>query len=220
MAMERAVIFDMDGVLFDTERLMMDCWSKIGEKYGYPDICDVMTECIGTDRRKTKEIVESHYGEAFCYEERRAEASGLLHAHTDEAGLPFKKGVREVLSYCKDRGVLLGLASSTRVAVVTRELQDAGLYDFFKVVIGGDLLQKSKPAPDIYLMTAEAIGVSPENCYAVEDSYNGITSAYRAGMRPIMVPDMLPATAKMHEMSVAVLDDLLAVRDFLRQEGL
>ena len=126
----------------------------------------------------------------------------------------MKTGVRELLSYLKKNSIPIALASSTRLEVVTQELKQAGLYEYFGVVMGGDQLKRSKPEPDIYLMTCEKLGVRPICTYAIEDSYNGIRSAYSAGMKPIMVPDMLPPTEEMREKSVVVLDDLLQVRDW------
>jgi beta-phosphoglucomutase-like phosphatase (HAD superfamily) len=84
----------------------------------------------------------------------------------------------------------------------------------YQVVVGGDLLKKSKPAPDIYLMTCERMGVLPKNTYAVEDSYNGIRSAHSAGLHPVMVPDLTPATEEMRSLSVAVFEDLFGVKDY------
>ena len=118
------------------------------------------------------------------------------------------------IQHLSEEKVPLGLASSTRLAVVTQELQAAGLYDYFQAVVGGDLLKNSKPAPDIYLMTCERMGALPENTYAIEDSYNGIRSAHSAGMRPVMVPDLTPATEEMRDLSVAVFEDLIQVRDY------
>lgn len=123
--------------------------------------------------------------------------------------------MRELLQYLKEEKIPVGLASSTRLAAVEEELKQAGLYDYFRVVVGGDQLKRSKPEPDIYLMACEKMGISPENAYAVEDSYNGIRAAYSAGMMPIMVPDLLPATEEMREKSIAVFDDLLQVKRFL-----
>lgn len=122
--------------------------------------------------------------------------------------------MRELLQYLKEEKIPVGLASSTRLAAVEEELKQAGLYDYFRVVVGGDQLKRSKPEPDIYLMACEKMGISPENAYAVEDSYNGIRAAYSAGMMPIMVPDLLPATEEMREKSIAVFDDLLQVKRF------
>ena len=142
----------------------------------------------------------------------------LFHEYVEKNGLPVKKGVRELLQYLSVLSVPVGVASSTRLAVVEEELRQAGLYDYFQIVMGGDQLKRSKPEPDIYLMTCEKMGVQPRNAYAVEDSHNGIRSAYRAGMMPVMVPDLLPATEEMKEMSIAVFDDLLEVRDYFRHK--
>lgn len=212
-----AVIFDMDGVIFDSERLVLSCWEKVGEKYGFQGIREVFMPCIGTNATRTREIVMDYYGEDFPYEKFREEASVLFHERVDCDGLPIKKGVRELLDYLKAQDIPAAVASSTRLEVVADELRQAGLYEYFKIVMGGDQLKRSKPEPDIYLMTCDKMGVVPGRAYAIEDSYNGIRSSYSAGMRPIMVPDMLPATEEMQQKSVAVLDDLLMVRDYLEK---
>ncbi len=212
-----AVIFDMDGVIFDSERLVLVCWEKVSEKYGIQGIEEVFIPCIGTNAEKTKEVVLDHYGQDFPFEEFRKEASVLFHEDVNRNGLPVKKGIRELLEYLKEREIPTAVASSTRLEVVTGELKQAGLYEYFKVVMGGDQLKRSKPEPDIYLMTCEKLGVNPGQAYAIEDSYNGIRSSYSAGMKPIMVPDMLPATEEMLQKSIVVLDDLLLVKDYLEE---
>lgn len=209
-----SVVFDMDGTIFDTERLVLDCWEQVGERHGIPGIREVFIRCIGTNNARTQEIVYEHYGKDFPYEKFSGESSVLFHEIADTEGIPVKPGAAELLKYLSENKVPLGLASSTRLAVVTQELQAAGLYDYFQVVVGGDLLKNSKPAPDIYLMTCGRMGVLPENTYAIEDSYNGIRSAHSAGMRPIMVPDLLPATEEMRDLSVAVFADLFEVKAY------
>ena len=177
-------------------------------------IWEVFIRCIGTNSARTQEIVYEHYGKDFPYEKFSGESSVLFHEIADTEGIPVKPGAAELLKYLSENKVPLGLASSTRLAVVTQELQAAGLYDYFQVVVGGDLLKNSKPAPDIYLMTCGRMGVVPENTYAIEDSYNGIRSAHSAGMRPIMVPDLLPATEEMRDLSVAVFADLFEAKTY------
>lgn len=215
---EKAVIFDMDGVIFDSERLVLDCWEKVGEKYHIPNIRESFIECIGTNKEKTREIIYSHYGKEFAYDEFSREASVLFHEYVKENGLPVKKGVRELLQYLASEAVPVGLASSTRLAVVEEELRQAEIYNHFQVVMGGDQLKRSKPEPDIYLMTCEKMKIQPEYAYAIEDSYNGIRSSYSAGMMPVMVPDILPATDEMREKSLIILDDLTEVLDYFRKE--
>ena len=203
-----AVVFDMDGLIFDSERLVLDSWVEVGKKYNIEDIEEVFRSCIGTNKVKTREIVDSHYGKDFPYDSFSAEASAIFREWVKKDGLPVKPGVQNTLMILKERGIPLGLASSTRVALVTEELKEAGLYDYFQVVMGGDQLKRSKPEPDIYLMTCEKLGVDPTKCYALEDSYNGIISAYRAGMKPVMIPDMLPPTREMKEKSVVILESM------------
>lgn len=209
-----AVIFDMDGVIFDSEQLILVCWEKIAEKYHLEGMHEVMMLCIGTTKVRTKEIVLEHYGDDFPYEELSAEASVMFHEICEREGLPVKKGVRELLDYLKEQNIPTALASSTRLEVVTQELKQAGLYEYFQVVVGGDQLKRSKPAPDIYLLACEKLGIAPKAAYAIEDSYNGIRSSHSAGMKPVMVPDLLAPTEEMREKSVVVLEDLLQVRDW------
>lgn len=213
----KAVIFDMDGVIFDSEQLVLDCWDVLAQRHQLADIHEVMMECIGTNKVKTREIVMNHYGENFPYDEYSKESSQIFRNKMKEEGLPLKRGVREILTYLRDNKIPIGLASSTRIAVVTEELKMAELYDFFDVVVGGDQLKRSKPEPDIYLMACEQMGINPGDAYAIEDSYNGIRSAYRAGMKPIMIPDLLPATEEMCEISTVVLDDLLQAISYFEE---
>ena len=213
-----AVIFDMDGVIFDSERLVLECWEKTGARYHLEGMREAFLPCIGTNDVRTREIVLERYGADFPYDEFRRESSLLYHGIVDQGGLPVKLGVRELLSYLTENDVPIAVASSTRLEVVTQELKQAGLFESFHVVMGGDQLKRSKPEPDIYLMTCKKLNIDPACAYAIEDSYNGIRSAFAAGMKPIMVPDMLPPTEEMRDKSVVVLENLLQVKDwFVRQ---
>ena len=213
-----AVVFDMDGVIFDSERLVLECWEKVGEKYHLEGMREAFLPCIGTNDVRTREIVLERYGADFPYDEFRRESSLLYHSIVDQGGLPVKTGVRELLLYLAENDIPIAVASSTRLEVVTQELKQAGLYESFRVVMGGDQLKRSKPDPDIYLMTCKKLDIEPACAYAIEDSYNGIRSAFAAGMKPIMVPDMLPPTDEMRDKSVVVLENLLQVKDwFVKQ---
>lgn len=209
------VIFDMDGVIFDSERLCFECWCRLAEENNFEGMREIFPKCIGTTNVETKRIVLEHYGQDFDYDGFSKQASKLFHDIADNEGLPLKKGVIELLNALKKAHIKIGLASSTRLASVEQELKAAELYDYFDVVVGGDMLKKSKPEPDIYLMACEKIGVDPKEAYAIEDSINGIRSAYSAGMKPIMVPDMIPPTDEMIEKAIVIEKDLLAVKEFL-----
>ncbi len=216
MSKIKSIVFDMDGIIFDSEQLVLKTWKHYAPEYGLNNIEESFLKCVGTTRASTEKTMHEIYGEDFPYVEFRDKASALFHKTAKEKGLPLKKGVVELLEYLKAEDYKIGLASSTRIEIVEKELKEAGLYEYFHTVIGGDLLKRSKPYPDIYLMACEQMNVNPEDTYAIEDSYNGIKSAYNAKMKPIMVPDLLEATDEMKEKSIKILDDLFMVRDYLK----
>ena len=211
-----AVVFDMDGVIFDSERATMVCWLELADKYVIPNIEEAFLACTGTTMVRTREIMLERYGEEFPYDEYAKEASLMYHSKYDGGRLPMKKGVIELLTFLKDEGKKIALASSTRKQTVISQLKDAGILDFFDEVICGDMVERSKPAPDIFLKACEAINVSPERTYGIEDSYNGIRAAHAGKLRPIMVPDLLPENEEMRKLAEVVLADLLEVKEYLR----
>lgn len=212
--MIKAVIFDMDGVIFDTEALCLKCWKEVGEKHQIPFIDSVALECIGTTTAKTEEILREHYGSDFDYETYRQELSERFLNHINEEGMPMKPGIYDLLAYLEEHGVKIGLASSTQKERVEAELDMAGILKYFDVVVGGDMVKKSKPEPDIFLECAKQLGVNPEDTYVIEDSYNGIRSASRATMHPIMVPDLLEPTEEMQQLATEILHDLQEVKQY------
>lgn len=209
-----AVIFDMDGVIFDSERAVVSCWVELAEKYGISGIEEACEACIGINAAATGETMKKIYGEEFDYDGLAKEASVMYHQRYDGGRLPMKPGVKELLQGLKEMGCLIALASSTRRALVVQQLQDAGLISFFDVIIGGDCVERSKPAPDIFLAAARELGVEPDRAYVIEDSYNGIRAAVAAGMHSIMVPDMLPANEEMREKAEMILPSLKEVLDY------
>lgn len=210
-----AVIFDMDGVIFDSERLVIECWEVIADKYGVVNVETVCRECLGTNKEVSKRKFLEYYGADFPYDEYKEEMSMLFHERSDRGKLPMKPGIKELLASLKENGKKVALASSTRRQVVIRELTDAGLVGYFDGIVCGDMVTRSKPEPDIYLKACECLGAAPKHAYAVEDSYNGIRSAAAAGLRPIMVPDLAEPTKEMEELSEIILPSLMEVRQYL-----
>ncbi len=211
----KAVIFDMDGVIFDSERLVLEGWLALGKKYGILDIEKIYPKCIGVNAVASKQVFLDFYGEDFPYDAYKQETSADYHAKYDGGRLPLKPGIRELLQYLKEKGYHIGLASSTRYEVVSQQLKDAGLLPYFEALTCGDMVKKSKPEPDIFLKAAETLGVQPEECIVIEDSYNGIRAASRAGMFPIMVPDMIAPDEEMQQLASEILSDLYEVKGFL-----
>ena len=217
MPSDFAVIFDMDGVIFDTETIALKCWSKAAESLSLPDIRPVFPLCIGANIRRTEEIFIEHFGPDYPYAAFAKQARANYIAHYETEGLPVKPGAREILAFLRDAGVPMAIASSTVSSVVRQELEDADLIPFFQAVIGGDMAERSKPAPDIFLSAAAQFSFLPERCFVIEDSFNGIRAAHNAGMRPLMVPDMLQPTEEIATLTEHVFPSLFEAKDFFEQ---
>lgn len=210
-----AVVFDMDGVIFDSEQAVMQCWLELADKYGIKDIEKPYLACIGTNAAKSRQIMQEAYGDAFPYDEYAKEVSRIYHDKYDGGRLPMKNGVFEILYFLKNKGKKIALASSTRKQTVVNQLRDANIIEYFDEIISGDMVAKSKPEPDIFLLACERLGVDPRMAYAVEDSYNGIRAAYSGGLRGIMIPDLLPADKEMQEKSEAIIESLRDLVEYL-----
>ncbi len=213
--MIRNIVFDMDGVLIDSEAMLLAAWKKVAAKDGIADIEHTLLQCIGITAPETEALFLKVYGKDFPYQEYKETVSSIFHEEVSKNGLPVKAGVYELFDLLKNNGWHIALASSTRESVVRQEMEDIGLLDFFQVIVCGDMVSHSKPHPEIYLKSCEHLGVSPSACYAVEDSPNGIRSAYYAGMRPIMVPDLIVPDDGLKKMLFREFKNLLEVRDFL-----
>lgn len=212
-----AVVFDMDGVLFDTEKLCMDSWIYVAQKHGFDGIDNVFEQCIGLNGNDTRNLVLNHYGMDFPYEAFCAEASEWFRDYIRRKGLPIKPGVKKILPFLQETGYKIGLASSTKYESVVRHLKGADIIDYFSVIVGGDMIEHSKPKPDIYLLACKKLEVEPQQAYAIEDSPNGIRAASAAGMKAVMVPDMILPDAEMKRLSHVICRDLNEVMSFLKQ---
>lgn len=212
----KAVVFDMDGVLFDTERVCMESWVAVADQRGLPNMETIFPRCIGGNANDSKKIVLEAYGQDFDYDTFRKEASDWFWNCIEKNGLPMMTGVREILVWLKEEGWIVGLASSTKRSSVLNHLEQAGIRDYFQAIVTGDMVEHSKPLPDIYLIACRELGVEPCEAYAIEDSPNGIRSAHAAGMCPLMVPDMLQPDQEMEHLSHRIFKDLTEVLEFMK----
>ena len=212
----KAVVFDMDGVLFDTEIVCMKAWMAVAERRGLSGMEEIFNQVIGLNANDSRLIVLKAYGEDFDYPGFRQEAAEFFQKDIRENGLPVKPGVPEILEWLKGSGYKVGLASSTRSESVLSHLKQAEMEDYFSVVVTGDMIEHSKPRPDIYLLACSRLGVKPQEAYAIEDSPNGVRSAHAAGMHTVMVPDMIPPDEEMKRLSRVILKDLPEVLDYLK----
>lgn len=212
----QAVVFDMDGVIFDTERLVIEFWKEVAKKHNIPNVEHTCIQCLGTNRVRTREIFLENYGADFPFDPYRAEVTELFNTHYKGVPLPTKPGVRELLSYLQEQDIKVGLASSTAQHLVRDEIGTAGLLPYFQTLVCGDMVEHSKPAPDIFLKACEILNAYPTKSIAIEDSFNGIRSAHCAGMTPIMVPDQVQPTDEIRALAFHVMPSLLDVLNWLK----
>lgn len=188
----QGIVFDVDGVLFDTERLTHQTWKTVSREMGWPQVGEAYLEFVGQNRTDIFRKMVELFGEEFPKETFMKVCSAYSQARMEREGVPMKPGVREILAFLKERGIPTALATSTGRPRTERRMEMTGLGPYFSAIITGDQVVHSKPDPEIYLLACQALGTDPKHTIAVEDSRNGILSASRAGMQVIMVPDMIP----------------------------
>lgn len=215
--MLKAIIFDMDGILFDTEIMSSKAWFQIAKERGLGDITQLTNDCIGRNRTDISLQFKKKFGEDFDAEEFLTTGRKIMQDWIDKDGLPLMTGTKEILEYLKKNDYTVGVASSSSRKTIMSHMEKSGLGDYFQAIIGGDMVTLSKPKPDIYLKACEAIGMEPEQVIAVEDSPNGIRAAYAAGMKPVMIPDLIKPDEEILSLLYRKYDSLLELRDALEE---
>lgn len=208
----RAVIFDMDGLMFDTERVFIEAWDYAGEKIGIGKAGYMTLKTLGMSVSMSRELWIEEFGDKYNEQELRRHTKEFLTKYYAENQVPVKKGLYILLNYLRENGFRLAVASSSPRWEVESHLKDAAVSDYFQAVICGDMVTRSKPEPEIYLKACELLGEKPQDCFALEDSRNGILSAHRAGCRTIMVPDLWQPDEEILSVIAGKYDDLEQVK--------
>ena len=207
-----SVIFDMDGLMFDTERIAQIAWQRAAIEYGYQVSEDVYLGVIGKARDDVDMYLRHALGDEFPFEQVYPLKQRYLHGDIKENGLPLKPGLLELLDVLEARAIPMAVASSSPCETVLFNLNRAGLQlERYRAVVGGDEVEQGKPAPDIFLAAAKKLRVSPDMCMVLEDSSAGIRAAYVAGMIPVMIPDLIRPTKEIAEMAYRILPSLYDV---------
>lgn len=186
----KAVIFDMDGLMINTEKLLHRYWIQAANEFGYSMTMDHLLQIRSLAAKYARPKLKSMLGESFDYDKVRERRRELMAKHVEHYGIEKKKGLDELLDYLKEREYSLAVATATDMERTQKYLTIIGKIDYFDKIICGPMVENGKPEPDIYLAAAESLGLPPKECMALEDSPNGILAAFRAGCVPVMVPDL------------------------------
>ena len=209
-----AVVFDMDGLLVDTETVAREAMTLSARQMGFELPNDVFLKLIGMNFAHSGGILATHFGPAFDVPAFQEESTRLYRAAA-ELGVTVKEGVVELLDVLDGLKLPRAIATSSPHQDVDRNLGRHGLRERFDAVVAGGDYPRSKPFPDPFLKAAELLGVDPAHCLALEDSHNGIRAAHAAGMMAVMVPDLLEPNAEMHALCVRIIESLHEVRDLI-----
>ena len=214
----RGVLFDMDGVVIDTEKLYTRFWREAAADLGHPMTLEQALQMRSLGSRESQEKLDSFFGSGVLdYTALRARRIELMDAFIAEHGVEEKKGIRELLACLKEKGIPCAITSSSSIPLIRRHLGNLGLLEGFTALCSGKDVPQGKPAPDIYLHGAATLGIAPEDCLAIEDSPAGIEAAWRAGCMAVIVPDQDQPDDLTRSRCFAVADSLSDVIAVLEQ---
>jgi haloacid dehalogenase superfamily, subfamily IA, variant 3 with third motif having DD or ED/haloacid dehalogenase superfamily, subfamily IA, variant 1 with third motif having Dx(3-4)D or Dx(3-4)E len=204
----------MDGLMFDTERVFIEAWDYAGEKMGIGKAGFMTRKTLGMSIVMSREIWLEEFEDKYDEVALRKHTKEFLVQYYSANKVPVKKGLYSLIGYLHNMNYKLAVATSSPKWEVESHLKDANVFDYFNVIVCGDMVSKSKPEPEIYLKACELLQEKPEDCYALEDSKNGLLAAYRAGCKAIMVPDLWQPDDEIIDCIYGKFIDLDAVKEF------
>lgn len=203
-----AVIFDMDGLMIDTERMAQRAWQRAGAEFGFTLPDELYLQAVGRTAKATAELFRAGMDAAFPFEAVYERKQHYLYTAIEQEGIPTKAGLLELLALVEQHRLAKAVATSTARVLALKKLTAAGLLHHFDTMVCGDEVAHGKPAPDIFLAAAAKLGVASAHCIVLEDSSAGIKAAHAAGMRAIWVPDLIQPTPDLTPLAFRVLTDL------------
>ena len=215
----RGILFDMDGLVLDSEVLYTRFWREAANALGYPMTVEQSLGMRSLGKNLGQPYLESLFGPDVDYTTMRNKRIELMHVYVAEHGILPKPGIFELLDYMEDNGITGAITSSSPMEFIEKHLSAVNLLHRFQKLCSGHDIPNTKPAPDIYLLGAKELGLRPEECLALEDSPTGILSAYRAGCLPIMIPDLDQPGEETQKLLFAKADSLADIIDILKAQN-
>lgn len=206
--MIKAMIFDMDGVLFDTERVLKDCWIKTAKEMNFSIGEEELRQMRGASAAFCNTLFQKWYEGKVDYKKARARRSQYLAEYIDLHSIPEKKGLKELLNYLKQQNIPFAIATSTERKRASEYWEMAKITDLISASVCGDEVTNSKPDPEIFLTAAKKLHVPIQDCMVVEDSINGLKAARASGSFSCMVPDLTPYSEDLKPICDFVCEDL------------
>lgn len=203
-----AIVFDMDGLLLDSERIVLDAFLLVCEHFELGDRTELLKQCIGTNRDYTRARMTEAFGSGVDFNEFQNMWTLKHEEIVGDEAMPLMDGARELLDLIQQLDIPRAVATSTRSAQALDRLEKADLLHYFEFVVGGDQVTNSKPDPEIYLAATQKLGCNPTSCLAFEDSENGVRAALGAGLRVIQVPDLVAPSANVRALGHTILASL------------
>jgi len=215
MSKIKAVIFDMDGTLIDTEKYFRIFWPKAAAAFGYHMTDEQALELRSLGRPFAPQKLKEWFGEDFDYVSVRQKRREMMEPFLTEHGIDLKPGAVDILQELHKREITVAIATATESGRARECLEQVGIYQYIDKLISAVMVERGKPAPDIYLYAVRQLGLAPKECIAVEDSPNGVRSAYDAGCKVVMVPDQTKPDEELEKLLNGCVEDLSMLTRFL-----
>lgn len=213
----KGILFDMDGLILDTEKLYCRFWQDAARILGYPMTMEQALGMRSLNRHAGEAKLKSYFGEGISYTEVREKRIELMDAFVEKEGVTTKPGIWELLAFLQEKQIRTAIATSSPIGRTKKYLSSVHLENEFDAIVSGYMVEHGKPEPDIYVYAARQLGLEPENCIVLEDSPAGILAAYRAGCMPVMIPDLDEPDEETQKLLFAQAESLVQFREVLEK---
>lgn len=213
----KVALFDMDGLLLDTEPITIQAKVEEGKKIGLPIKEEMVKHTIGMSQKHVDAYFTSLFGERYQHDYFKKKRQEYLFAYMEKYGLPIKEGALSLLAFLKEEGVPMAIVTSSSREIVKQYQKYHSFFSYFDKIITGDEVKEGKPHPDVYLHAAEVMCVKAEDCIVFEDSKNGVLSASRAKMTVVMVPDLIEPDEEVLSFHPHIKENLQSAIPFVKE---